>query len=78
MIACQPSHWSAYLNACPGYLNLLYMATPFRCVGVFVERVRDIVSLGIGSLSAQEENCLPDGAAAKESDLFEISSIIVF
>lgn len=35
------------------------------------ERVRDTISLGMESLLVQEENCLPDGAAAKASRLLE-------
>ena len=36
------------------------------------ERVRDTISLGMESLLVQEENCLPDGAAAKAADLLEV------
>ena len=36
------------------------------------ERVRDTISLGMESLLVQEENRLPDGAAAKASDLLEV------
>lgn len=39
------------------------------------ERVRDTISLGMESLLVQEENCLPDGAAAKAADLLEVWSI---
>ena len=39
------------------------------------ERVRDTISLGMESLLAQEGNSLPDGTAAKASDLLEIWSI---
>jgi hypothetical protein len=39
------------------------------------ERVRDTISLGMESLLVQGENRLPDGAAAKASDLLDVWSI---